>query len=365
MKTCRVCRRIHAQAFTVPESALPQDRVTPSRAFSCLGVDYFGPFLTSDRQKVYGLLFTCASVRAVILEAVPNQSFETFQNAFRRLESRVGRVETVISDNAKVFRKAGSFYRSRLTWKFIPSRSPHFGGFYERLVASVKSCLRKAIGTSTLSFDAFNTLLHEVEGVLNRRPLSYVSDDPSLPLPIRPIDFLHPDVPVGQDFCKEELTKSFKKSKVALDSFWNRWKNEYLNGLRLWRRSSSIKCVPSVGQVVIVHTSSTKNKMLFPLGVIQSLVYGTDGKIRSAYVRMASGTLHRSIHLLYPLEAPPANASSQSRLESDVSCLPGASKWPAVMEPAVSSNISSPLKSSSTSSNVSRFGRRIKPVIRY
>ena len=368
LNTCYVCRRLHCQPYTVPESALPEDRITEGRAFSRIGVDYFGPFHASDQGKVYGILFTCTAIRAVILEAVPDQSFETFQNAFRRLEARVGSVETVFSDNAKVFRKAGSFYQGRITWKFIPSRSPHFGGFYERLVGSVKSCLRKTIGTKTLSFDGFNTLLHEVEGVLNRRPLSYIGDDSSVPLPIRPIDFMHSGVPVDdQEFNAHLLRISFRKSKILLDSFWNRWRNEYLAGLRRWRRSSPFNVEPSVGQVVVVHTHTTKNKRLFPLGIIETVVPGADGKIRSAYVRMSSGLLHRSIHLLYPLEAPEAESVFESK--SGPASLTGqTSKTSSSRTSRLSSFKSSNVKcveSSSSSPVITRYGRQVKPVLRF
>ena len=41
----------------------------------------------------------------------------------------------------------------------------------------VKRCLRKAIGRSTLNYDQLNTVLVEVEAIVNSRPLTYVYDD--------------------------------------------------------------------------------------------------------------------------------------------------------------------------------------------
>ena len=51
----------------------------------------------------------------------------------------------------------------------------HF--FWERLIQTVKRTLKKVTGWSCLSFEEHNTLLVEVEGIVNARPLTYVYDD--------------------------------------------------------------------------------------------------------------------------------------------------------------------------------------------
>ena len=47
------------------------------------------------------------------------------------------------------------------------------------MIQSVKRSLRKVLGRSILNFDQLNTLLVEVEGVVNSRPLTYVENDTS------------------------------------------------------------------------------------------------------------------------------------------------------------------------------------------
>jgi len=56
-------------------------------------------------------------------------------------------------------------------------RSPWWGGHFERLVGLVKSCLKKVIGNASLLIDELDTVLLEVEVVLNSRPLTYIYDE--------------------------------------------------------------------------------------------------------------------------------------------------------------------------------------------
>ena len=50
------------------------------------------------------------------------------------------------------------------------------GGAFERLVKSTKSCLRKMIRHSKVTLDQLQTLLVEVESIINSRPLTCVSE---------------------------------------------------------------------------------------------------------------------------------------------------------------------------------------------
>ena len=50
-------------------------------------------------------------------------------------------------------------------------------GYYERLVRLLKQALRKGIGKICLNIAQFQTILAEVEAVLNSRPLVYVGAD--------------------------------------------------------------------------------------------------------------------------------------------------------------------------------------------
>ena len=96
-----------------------------------------------------------------------------------------------MSDNAKTFQSSAKelikisrskeinqyLTNNRITWKFIVEKAPWWGGYWERMVQGVKRCLKKTIGRSCLTYDQLQTLITEVESIINARPLTYVQDD--------------------------------------------------------------------------------------------------------------------------------------------------------------------------------------------
>lgn len=109
-----------------------------------------------------------------------NVSATTLILALRRFFLRRGLPRLFISDNFKSFKAEDvkNFMRNnRISWKFILEKSPWWGGFYERLIKIVKSCLKKVIGNAYLNYEEVNTILVEIENSLNSRPLTYISDE--------------------------------------------------------------------------------------------------------------------------------------------------------------------------------------------
>ena len=72
IKECRVCRIAFAKLESQVMSPLPRYRVALGRpAFTCVGVDFSGGFITKNGRKHtkrYLCVFTCMAVRAVHLE---------------------------------------------------------------------------------------------------------------------------------------------------------------------------------------------------------------------------------------------------------------------------------------------------------
>ena len=71
----------------------------------------------------------------------------------------------------------------KVKWRFNLERAPWWGGFFERLIRSVKRCLNKILKNAKLSYEELLTVVTEVECVLNSCPLTYLfSEDIEEPL---------------------------------------------------------------------------------------------------------------------------------------------------------------------------------------
>ncbi|GBO00235.1 hypothetical protein AVEN_151932-1 [Araneus ventricosus] len=62
-------------------------------------------------------------------------------------------------------------------WKFLPPRAPNFGSLWEASVKSFKFHFKRVVGVSKLTYEEFYTILHQIEGILNSRPLIPLSSD--------------------------------------------------------------------------------------------------------------------------------------------------------------------------------------------
>lgn len=197
-KSCVACQRQDSSPISAPSGPLPANQVRAALPFSCIGVDFAGPLFCSDAPgiKQYILLFTCAVTRAVHLELTASLSAEAALMAFRRFCARRLCPSVVYSDNAKTFVCVAEMLAESLgsrapQWKFIPPRAPWWGGFWERMVRTVKASLKKCLGSRCLSRTELETVLLEIESCVNSRPITFVGDCVDAVEPLTPSQFLH------------------------------------------------------------------------------------------------------------------------------------------------------------------------------
>jgi hypothetical protein len=236
----------------------------------------------------------------VHLELCPSLSTESFLLAFRRFVARRGSVEVVYSDNAPSLKKASKMMN--VTWHFIPERAPFFGGFYERLVKTVKEPLMKVLGRRRVDAYELSTILAEVEAAVNRRPLMYVSAEPEEVL--SPAHFLQVPDAVSSDDLQEPTDRRalLRYSREV----WDAWRRTYLHTLRKFRKDQETTTPIAVGDVVLVQDSTNpKNRALWPLAKVLSLSSSEkDGRARTAWVQIGRKSFRRAVTHLIPLERP-------------------------------------------------------------
>ena len=81
-------------------------------------------------------------------------------------------------ENQKTQNALSQFCTSQgIEWKFLPKRSPHFGGLWELCVKSMKYHLKHVISEVNLTFEEYSTVLTQVEACLNSHPLVGLSCD--------------------------------------------------------------------------------------------------------------------------------------------------------------------------------------------
>ena len=339
LKRCVICRKLEGlsySSYSTPD--LPNFRISDDPPFTHTGVDFAGQLyvrpdgIKEENDKCYVCLFTCASTRAVHLELTRSLTVDSFLLAFRRFTSRRGLPATIVSDNAKTFKGSSKevqkIARSKkvmrylanngVTWIFIVEKAPWWGGFWERMVQSVKRCLKKCIGRTTLNYNELVTLLTEVESVVNSRPLTYIKDDQDgVTYTLCPSHLINgrrvTNTPNGGHFevisTNASLTRKSKHHRHLLQQFTYQWRKHYLLSLRENHvLKSKVRKGPeiAVGDIVILKNESS-NRMFWKLAKVEELLPGSDGIVRSTIVKVAEADknprlMRRSVKHLFPIK---------------------------------------------------------------
>ena len=334
LRPCVVCiRKTRAQIIPPGPPPLPVERVTLTRPFLNIGVDYSGHILVKDSQdeqpnKVYICLFTCMATRAVHLELAKDLSAATFLNLFKRFVYEHGVPRLIVSDNGSNFvavdgalknieadHTVQTFLQEKfIKWKFIRPRAPWEGGFYERLIGLVKKTLFNMIHRKILSYDELFTLLKGAQVCVNNRPLTYISNDEPTDLPLTPnhlvkgrrIDsFPSYEIPPEDDPDYENadyLRECHNRATALNDRFRVLWTKNYLTALRERHLTPSTdqKLDLQPGDIVLVETEFTRD--YWPLGKIVKLLPDHHGQVRAAEVRVEGKLVEKTLNQLVPME---------------------------------------------------------------
>ena len=176
------------------------------------------------------------------------------------------------------------------------------------MVRSCKRVFYAILGSRKLTDEILNTTMCLVEGSLNARLLTPVSDDPGSLAALTPNHFLlgqhsltFPSLRSSENYSH---SKRYARAQSYANAIWQRWLSEYvptLNKRVKWHALSEYSL--KTGDMVWL-VESTIPRGHYPLARIMSLNYGKDNTARSANLTTVSGNYTRPLVKLVPVLAP-------------------------------------------------------------
>ncbi|CAL8131492.1 unnamed protein product [Orchesella dallaii] len=323
---CYRCRRYAARAPVTEMAPLPENRIKDVDVFQIVGVDLAGPLHLKNGNKCWIVIYTCAVYRAVQLDVVTSLSTKAFIRSLKEFVWKHGRPEIMYSDNGTNFRGANNMFAgldwnaiqreeqvSRINWRFNPPSAAWWGGWWERLIRSVKDMLRRMLGKATITKTELQNLLLTVEEVMNGRPLTYLSENAEELQPLTPSMFMRTSTsfkfPELEATEGDKLRMRYKCVTTLKDELKQRFRREYLSQLVNKPKGKPTRPL-QVGEIVIVENENRK-RMDWPLGRILELIPGKDGVQRVAKVKTQDGVLIRPVQRLFPMEVDQQDESER------------------------------------------------------
>ncbi|GFT88514.1 uncharacterized protein TNCV_262961 [Trichonephila clavipes] len=281
----------------------------------------YGPDFLREELEANPIDFeriTSDTSKAVHLEIVLDLTTDAFLATLKRFVARRGKCATISSDNAKNFvganrelkrlhnllkfpeEKLSSYFSSEgISWNFMPPRAPNFGGLWEAGVKSFKFYSKRAVGNLMKTLEEFLTIITQIEGILNSRPITLLSEDiddlevltPGYFLIGRPITSI--SEPNLLDNTENILSRWQKLTKIV-QHIWTKWSRDYLNNLQQRNKWQFHKDNVKLNTMVLIKDDNLPvNK--WSLGRITKLIPGTDGKVPVVETKTNKGNIKRSI----------------------------------------------------------------------
>ena len=264
--------------------------------------------------KRWVCVFTCLSTRAIHLEMVYSLDTDSCLNAVLRFIARRGHPSTIWSDNgtnsvgannelkqfAPMWQNSDfqeKLQQKKIVWKFNPAAASHFGGSWERMMKTCKQAIYHVLNGQRLTDELLATILCLTEQLLNSRPLTPNSNDPSDIEALTPHHFLLgrpsialPYLPDAQKY--QNHRKMFRVAQAHMDNIWARWLKEYLPVHNI--RQKWYKERPQLNENDLVWIIHHREKQgFYRLGRVKKCHFGNDGNIRSCDILTQSGIVSR------------------------------------------------------------------------
>ena len=164
-------------------------------------------------------------------------SFSCLIRSIKRFIASHGKLILAISDNFQTFlsKELQQFLTyEEIKWNHILPKAPWWGAFYERLIRIIKEALKKCVCSARLSCEEIETVLCEIEIVVNSRPLTdlYEEADEALTPSLLVIGRSLLNKSINHDEATEYsqglLCNRFRYLQSVIQHYWKRFSKEYL-----------------------------------------------------------------------------------------------------------------------------------------
>jgi hypothetical protein len=330
---CHFCRYMRSKLLAVAEGCLPKDRTTCTRPFGIVGVDMTGPIYISydehdccqeppkkkaksgkpekskdrgsgahKKLQVYVMIITCCNTRALNVQICRRLTSLEIAQAFQKFCAERGTPDRVISDNARQFKQLKKLYQEavrlyispknpRMYWKFIPTYSPWWGGFYESLIRPFKNILRSILPRMRIrDYLQAERVCKQAEACMNHRPLWGTPIGNDDVLAVTPFQFqcvsVNDKIPLHNNDTELEILKQLKSAQSkAMATLWYKVRMSHLNALQKFHRQRSPKNEQTlkVGDLVLLKNDMSA-RSFWPIARITEVYPNERGVFRTVSV---------------------------------------------------------------------------------
>ena len=314
------------------------------------GVDYFGPITikrwkrsrkSTGTDKSYGVVFTCLTYRAVHLELAGDLSTDFFIMALHRFTSRRGNPRSMWSSNGQNFVGANQELKfllkgldqtaitnnlsiRNIQWHFIPPSSPWIGGAWGSLVKVTKEALKSVTNKWQIREDHLITTLAQIDGTINSRPLTSISDDADDLTVLTTNHFISGRSLNTQGVVdiNEKDIDSRRKWKVVeglSNIYWKRF-IKYIPSFKVRKKRNKVRRNVKVNDIVLLYESNTP-RSYWPLARVIKVNPSKDELVESVTLKLPNTALLRPRNKLCLLEESTRIHSNEFSLAVEEFCV--------------------------------------------
>ena len=315
IQKCLTCRRLAAVTSQQLMADVPKEYIQATAPFTVVSLDLFGPFEVKGmgghgrkRHKVWGVLYTCLSSKAVAVWTCPGYDARSFLETHARHTAIYGTPSIAISDHgsqlvaaAKQMAEWGVVVSATSSegtqWKFTEKGCSWRNGLAERAIGMVKASLSHLVESiSSLNVLHLETAFLKTAAIVNKRPIvirmtgqdKYYAITPSDLLLGRATGKLRQTITETEWLAEREVGDiadgALGKMEAIVEAWWQNWIKrafELLFPRRKWTRAFRNH---EVDDIVLLKYDSKMSKHRYRLARVQEVYPDPHGRVRTVKI---------------------------------------------------------------------------------